>query len=181
MSNHPFSLHVPVDTSEHILGDVHAPITVVEYADLECPYCRQAAPIAPMLLERFPGKVRFVFRHYPLEEVHPHSMVAAQAAEAAAAQGKFWPMVDLLFANQSHLTRRNLHDYAERLDLDITRFERELDDSIYLQRVRESIEGGDRSGVRATPSFYINGEIQDVSYGLNRLVERIEQLAQNHR
>jgi protein-disulfide isomerase len=101
-------------------------------------------------------------------------MHAAQAAEAAGGQGKFWQMHDLLFDNQRHLTMANLREYAQRLDLDMPRFIAEMDDEIYLQRVREQMEGGKRSHVRGTPTFYINGVIHDVSFGMHALMEGVE-------
>src|SRR3954468_18028705 len=108
-----FHLTLPVNAADHTLGPDHAPVTVVEYGDFECPNCRQAAPAAKLLLEHFQGRVRFVWRHFPLEEVHPHALGAAMAAEAAAAQGKFWAMHDLLLDNQSHLKPAQLRGYAE--------------------------------------------------------------------
>ncbi len=175
MNQHrPFELAVPVAAIDHLIGAEHAPVTVVEYGDFECPNCKQAAPAVKLLLERFAGRVRVVFRHFPLEEVHPHALLAAQAAEAAGAQGKFWPMHDLLFDNQLHLKPNQLRSYAERLELNMARYTAEMDDEIYLQRVREHIEGGHQSGVRATPTFYVNGLIQDVSFGLHSLAERVE-------
>ena len=175
MTHHrPFELAVPVSPADHMLGSEHAPVTVVEYGDFECPNCKQAAPAVKMLLERFVGRVRIVFRHFPLEEVHPHALAAAVAAEAAAGQGKFWPMHDLLFDNQRHLKAPQLRGYAERLELDMTRFDAEIGDALYLQRVREDIEGGKLSGVRATPTFFINGKLQDISYGLQALEQGVE-------
>src|SRR6266403_552012 len=148
-----FELAVPVSAVDHALGASHAPVTVVEYGDFECPNCKQAAPAVKLLLERFPGRVRLVYRHFPLEEVHPHALQAALAAEAAAGQGKFWPMHDLLFDNQRHLKLPQLRGYA--------------------QRVREQVEGGERSGVRGTPTFFLNGTVQDVSFGLQALFEKV--------
>src|SRR5216117_2425428 len=98
-----FELAVPVSAVDHALGASHAPVTVVEFGDFECPNCKQAAPAVKLLLERFEERVRFVYRHFPLMDVHPHALLAAQAAEAAGAQGKFWQMHDMLFDNQSHL------------------------------------------------------------------------------
>jgi protein-disulfide isomerase len=170
----PFELAVPVSSADHMLGSEHAPVTVVEYGDFECPNCKQAAPAVKMLLERFVGRVRIAFRHFPLEEIHPHALAAAAAAEAAAGQGKFWPMHDLLFDNQRHLKAPQLRGYAERLELDISRFDAEIADALYLQRVREDIEGGKLSGVRATPTFFINGKLQDISYGLQALEQGVE-------
>jgi len=149
-------------------------VTGVEYGDFECPICKQAAPAVKLVLERFAARIRFVFRHFPIESAHPHAMHAAQAAEAAGGQGKFWQMHDLLFDNQRHLKMANLREYAQRLDLDMPRFIAEMDDEIYLQRVREQMEGGKRSHVRGTPTFYINGVIHDVSFGMHALMEGVE-------
>ena len=169
-----FELAVAVTNIDHMLGSPHVPVTVVEYGDFECPNCKQAAPAVKLMLERFADRVRVVFRHFPLEEVHPHALLAAQAAEAAGGQGKFWPMHDLLFDNQSHLKLPQLRSYAERLELDMTRYDFEIEDEVYLQRVREHIDGGVRSGVHATPTFFINGALCDVSYGIQALADGIE-------
>ncbi len=152
----------------------HAAATLVEYGDFECPNCKQAAPAVKLLLARFAGRVCYVWRHFPLEEVHPHALQAALAAEAAAGQGKFWPMHDLLFANQRHLKPQQLRGYAQQLELDLRRYDADMADTVYLQRVREDIEGGAASGVRATPTFYLNGVIQDVSFGLQHLADNVE-------
>jgi protein-disulfide isomerase len=175
-----FHLAVPVSAVDHLLGAPHAPLTIVEYGDFECPNCKQAAPAVKLLLERFAGKVRFVFRHFPLEEVHPHALAAAEAAEAAAGQGKFWQMHDLLFENQSHLKLQNLQSYADRLGLDRARYTAEMDDHIYLQRIREHMQGGRDSGVHGTPGFFVGGAIQDVSFGLRRLFDVVEAALEHH-
>ena len=167
-------LAVPLSAADHALGPAHAPVTIVEYGDFECPNCKQAAPGVKLLLTRFSDRVRFVFRHFPLEEVHPHALHAALAAEAAGGQGKFWPMHDLLFENQHHLKLRDLRGYAERLELDLGRFDADMEDEIYLQRVREHIEGGRRSGARSTPTFFVNGRVQDVSFGMQSLESAVE-------
>src|SRR6059036_3903656 len=112
-----FELAVPVSAVDHALGASHAPVTLVEYGDFECPNCRQAAPAVKLLLRRFDGRIRFVYRHFPLEEVHAHALSAAEAAESAAAQGRFWDMHDSLFAHQGELSRRHLHARAEALGL----------------------------------------------------------------
>jgi len=166
-------LAVPVSNVDHVLGAAHAVVTVVEYGDFECPNCKQAAPAVKLLLDRFAERVRLVFRHFPLEDVHPHALHAAQAAEAAAGQGKFWPMHDLLFENQRHLKLPQLHAYAERLELDMARYTGEMDDEVYLQRIREHIDGGLNSGVRSTPTFFINGMLHDTSFGLQSLAEGV--------
>lgn len=173
-THHAFELAAPVGASDHSFGPDRAAVTVVEYGDFECPSCKQAAPAVKLLLERFEGRVRFVYRHFPLEEVHPHALLAAEVAEIAAAQGKFWQMHDLLFDNQLHLKAPQLRGYAERLQLDMARYTAELDDHIYLQRVREHQQSGRDSGVRSTPGFFVNGRIQDVSYGLSSLAAAVE-------
>ena len=169
-----FELSVPVNRIDHALGASDAALTVVEYGDFECPGCKQAAPAVKLLLEHFAGRVRFVYRHFPLEEVHPHALHAALAAEAAGAQKKFWQMYDLLFEHQNHLKLKQLRGYAEQLELDMLRYDAEMDDDVYLQRVREHIDSGQRSGVRATPTFFINDALQDVSFGLQSLFDGVE-------
>ncbi|HET7363963.1 MAG TPA: thioredoxin domain-containing protein [Burkholderiales bacterium] len=174
MSRHSFELAVAVNPADHALGPSHAPVTLVEYGDFECPNCKQAAPAVKLLLKRFNGRVRLVWRQFPLEEVHPHALQAALASETAAGQGKFWPMHDLLFDNQAHLKSQQLRSYAERLELDMVRFDADMADTVYLQRVREDIESGTKSGARATPTFFLNGVIADVSGGMQRLFDSVE-------
>ena len=169
-----FELAVPVTPTDHALGASHAPVTLVEYGDFECPNCKQAAPAVKLLLKHFNGRVRFIWRQFPLEEVHPHALQAALASEAAAGQGKFWPMHDLLFDNQQHLKAPQLRGFAERLELDMVRYDGDMGDTVYLQRVREDIASGAQSGVRATPTFYLNGAIADVSGGMQRLFDTVE-------
>jgi protein-disulfide isomerase len=175
-ANQFFKLTVPVSAVDHVLGPEHAHVTVVEYADFECPNCKQAAPAVKLLLERFAERVRFAFRHNPLEEVHPHALMAAQAAECAGGQGQFWPMHDLLFENQLHLKANQLRGYAERLGLDMARYTAEMDDQVYLQRIREQQRSGRDSGVRGTPTFFVNGRIHDVSFGIHSLFDAVQAL-----
>jgi protein-disulfide isomerase len=171
-----FELTLPVGPGDHAIGPPHARVTVVEYGDFECPNCKQAAPAVKLLLERFAGRIRFVFRHFPLEEVHPHALQASEAAESAGAQAKFWPMHDLLFDNQAHLKPNQLRNYAERLQLDMTHYAADVKDRVYLQRIREHEQSGRESGVRNTPTFFVNGRIHDVSFGMPRLFEAVEGL-----
>jgi protein-disulfide isomerase len=168
-----FDLALPVSAVDHVLGPAHAPVTIVEYGDFECPNCKQAAPAVKSLVAHYANRIRVVYRHFPLEEVHPHAIHAALAAEAAGGQGKFWQMHDLLFDNQSHLKLQQLRGYAEKIELDMARYDADMDDEVYLQRVREHIESGNRSGVRATPTFFINGILQDVSFGLHMLSDGV--------
>jgi protein-disulfide isomerase len=174
-------LAVPVQPQDHVIGASHAPIVIVEYGDFECPNCKQAAPAVKLLLERFASKVQVIWRHFPLEEVHPHALAAAQASECAAGQGKFWEMHDLLFANEEHLKLNQLQSYADQLQLDMARYKAEMDDQVYLQRIREQVDGGHRSHVRGTPTFFINGRLHDVSYGIRTLFDAVEALVHHHR
>ena len=173
MPSKPFTLAVPVNPTDHILGPASARVTIVEYGDFECPSCGQAYPAVKILLKHFGDRVRFVFRHFPLLEVHPHAELAAEAAEAAGAQHKFWPMYDLLFQNPSHLKLKDLRHHAEKLELDLVRFDFELADQVYRQRVNEHVDSGKRSGVRSMPAFFVNGSLVDVSFGLDHLHDAI--------
>jgi protein-disulfide isomerase len=170
---HLMTLAVPPEPQDHFQGAEHPRVTLLEYGDFECPSCKVAAPTPRLLLERFPNKIRFIFRHFPLETAHPHALMAAEVSEAAAAQGKFWPMHDMLFQNQAHLKERDLYRYAGELGLDLARYSAEMDDHIYLQKVREHAEGGRRSHIRATPTFFLNGVIQDISFGMHALHDAV--------
>ncbi len=172
-SGHPVTLAVRPEPVDHAHGSEHAPVTVIEYADFECPGCRNAAKTSTLLLDRYPGKVRFIYRHFPVEGAHPHALKAAEASEAAAAQGKFWPMHDLLFQNQGHLKDKDLRHYATQIGVEMVRYTAEMDDHIYLQKVREQAEGGRRSHIRATPTFFVDGVVQDVSFGMQGLHDAV--------
>jgi protein-disulfide isomerase len=168
------TLAVPVRPTDHILGPDTARVTLVEYGDFECPSCGQAYPAVKILRKHFGDRLRFVFRNFPLREIHPHAELAAEAAEAAGAQQKFWPMHDMLFEHQLHLKAASLRRYAEDVELDMERYDYEMGDHVYLQRVHEHIDSGTRSRVRSTPTFFVNGVIHDVSFGLERLQQAIE-------
>jgi protein-disulfide isomerase len=161
---------------EHSVGPEDAPVTVIEYGDFECPNCKQAAPAVKLLLEHFPGKIRFIFRNFPVKERHPHAVDAAEAAESAGSQGKFWAMHDLLFDNQLKLEAENLRRYAQSLDLDLNRYAREVSDHVHLPKIGQDIRHGLKNGVRGTPGFFINGQYQDVSFGIRQLFDRVTQL-----
>ncbi len=169
-----FQLTASVNEADHSIGPTHASVVVVEYGDFECPNCKQAAPAVKLLLRHFAGRIRFVYRHFPLEEVHPQALQAAEAAESAGGQGKFWPMHDLLFDNQPHLRLPQLQSYAEKLQIDIVRYAAEMDDHRYLQRIREHMQSGRESGVRHTPTFFVDGRVQDVSFGLRSLFDAVD-------
>jgi protein-disulfide isomerase len=147
----------PVSQRDHILGPSRAPLTLVEYGDFECPHCGAAFPVVKEIGKRLGDRLQFVYRHFPLTQVHPHAELAAEAAEAAGAQERFWEMHDLLFENQQSLDDRNLLLLAESLDLDMERFTSELLEHAHHARVREDFMSGVRSGVNGTPTFFING------------------------
>lgn len=167
-------LVIPVSERDHIQGPQNAPVTLVEYGDFECPYCAAAHVIVKQVQEKLGDEMRFVFRHFPLTQIHPHAEPAAEAAEAAGAQGSFWQMHDLLYENQPRLTPPDLAAYADDLDLDTRRFVRELETGVHRQRVREDFMSGVRSGVNGTPAFFINGLRYDGSWDILPLVKALE-------
>lgn len=154
-------LRTPINGDDHSDGPETAPITLVEYGDFECPYCGRAYPIVKALQEQLGDQLRFVFRNFPIREAHPHAEKAAESAEAASEQDRFWEMHDTLFENQRRLRDSDLVDYATRLGLDVTRFTSELQSGIYEEKVQEDFMSGARSGVNGTPTFFINGERWD--------------------
>jgi protein-disulfide isomerase len=166
-------LKVPIGPTDHVRGPPEARITLVEYGDFECPICRAAEPGVRMLLDQHPATVRLIYRHFPIESAHPHALMAAEAAEAAAAEGQFWAMHALLMRPHARLDHASLLGYATQLDLDLAQFTAALDDEIYRQRVREQVDGATRSHVRTSPGFFVNGRLVDVSGGLHRLGEAI--------
>jgi protein-disulfide isomerase len=177
MSRTEFRAELTLPVSEerdHIQGANDAPVTFVEYGDYECPYCGAAYPIVKEVQARMGDRIRFVFRNFPITTSHPHAEQAAEAAEAAAAQGSFWEMHDYLYEHQRQLEDQDLRGYAEELGLDVEKFDRELADHSHAARVREDFMSGVRSGVNGTPTFYINGERHDGSYDLETLLAAIE-------
>jgi protein-disulfide isomerase len=166
----------PVSGRDHIRGPQSAEVSLVEYGDFECPYCRAAEPIVAGLIQAFGDQLSVTFRHFPLSEVHPHARHAAEVAEAAAAQGKFWEMHDLLFARQDTLDDADLLKYAAELSLDSDRVRRELAGHEHVRRVEEDQQSGLDSGVKSTPTFYIDGARYDGSVALRDLLAAIGQL-----
>jgi Na+/H+ antiporter NhaA len=158
---------------DHIRGPDDAPVTLVEYGDFECPYCGMAEGTIRELLSQHGGDVRYVWRHLPLSDVHPSAQLASEASEAAAAQGKFWEMYDLLLAHQGELTPRDLTNYATELGLDVDRFKDELRTRAYAQRVSEDVASADESGVSGTPTFFINGRRHYGAYDLDALTSAV--------
>jgi protein-disulfide isomerase len=166
---------------DHIRGPADAAVTLVEYGDYECPYCGAAYLIVKEVQARMGDRLRFVFRNFPISTSHPHAERAAEAAEAAAAQGRFWPMHDLLYENQQRLGNEDLHGYAERLGLDPERFDRELTQHVHAGRVHDDFLSGVRSGVNGTPTFYINGTRHDGSFDTETLLTALQRAAPSGR
>jgi NhaA family Na+:H+ antiporter len=163
-----------VSERDHRKGPADAPVVLVEYGDYECPYCGRADPIVQELQSRMDREILYVFRHFPIPTSHPHAQKAAEAAEAAASQGKFWEMHHLMFSRQHALDEVNLMRDAAQIGLDVERFQQELQASVYAQRVREDFLSGVHSGVNATPTFFINGLRYDGAWDLESLTEAIE-------
>lgn len=151
-------LTLPVGDRDHIAGPHDAPVTLVEYGDYECPYCKMAFPIVRAAQRALGREMRFVFRNFPLKEIHPHADHAAQAAEAAAEEGKFWEMHDSIFEHQDALEDEQLVEYAKAVGVDSARVAEVLAQNAYAARVREDFRSGVRSGVNGTPTFFINGD-----------------------
>ncbi|WP_088282199.1 thioredoxin domain-containing protein [Ideonella sp. A 288] len=155
--------------ADHSLGDPHATVTLLEYGDYECPFCIRAEPPTQRLIEASGTRLRFVFRHLPLTELHPHAELAAEATEAAAAQGRFWEMHRLLFAQTHPLDLPALTGHAASIGLDTIRFGAEMADRIYTQRIQEHRRAAALGGVKTTPTFILNGKVIDVSSGFDTL------------
>jgi NhaA family Na+:H+ antiporter len=151
-------LALPVSARDHALGSADAAVTLVEYGDFECPFCARSYPAVKALRRRFGEQLRFVFRHFPRPE-HPHARLAAEAAEAAAAQGdeQFWQMHDWMFEHQQTLEMADLLAHAREAGLNALRFEAEVRQHVYQERVLSDIQSGVRSGVHGTPTFFVNG------------------------
>lgn len=171
-------LTAPVNKNDHVVGNKNATVTLLEYGDFECPYCGQAYPIVEKIREIEGDDLRFVFRHFPLSQIHPHAFPAALAAEAAGKQKKFWEMHHMLFQNQQALEDSDLVAYAKELDLDRERFVRDMQAPDVGQKVHEDFLSGIRSGVNGTPTFFINGFRFDGSYQPEYLLAAIEEAKQ---
>jgi protein-disulfide isomerase len=163
-------LTVDVGPDDHIRGSAVGRVTLVEYGDYECPYCGEAYPIVKEIEGILGDELRSVFRNFPLSEVHPHAFQAAEAAEAAAAQGRFWEMHDRLYENQQRLSEADLLDHAQALELDVERVAAELREHAHEPRIRNDFVSGLRSGVNGTPTFFINGRRHNGSYDLETLL-----------
>jgi protein-disulfide isomerase len=171
------TLTLPVGERDHAQGPADAAVTLVEYGDYECPYCGRAYPIVKQIQQQMGRRLRFIFRNFPLKEIHPHAEPAAEAAEAAGAQGKFWEMHDRLFERQFALEDSSLLEYAADLGLDVGQVAGELAQGTHGPRVREDFRSGVSSGVNGTPTFFINGARHDASYDAATLLAALEQAA----
>jgi Na+/H+ antiporter NhaA len=162
-------LAVPVDHHrDHVRGPAEAPVTLIEYGDFECPFCGRAETVVRELLVDF-GDLRYVWRHLPLSDVHPHAELAAEASEAASAQGAFWEMHDLLLDHQGDLRMKDLHRYAEQLGLDVKLFDDEMRRHFHAPRVERDVDSADLSGVTGTPTFFVNERRHDGAYDIDTL------------
>jgi protein-disulfide isomerase len=167
-------LSLPVSIKrDHIQGKSDARVTLVEYGDYECPYCGQAYMVVKEIQKQLKDQLRFVFRNFPLTQIHPHAQQTAEAAEAAGVQKKFWDMHDILYENQQALDYYHLVEYATILGLDIERFNNDLFSHVHAGRVREDFISGVRSGVNGTPTFFVNGVRYNDSWDYGTFLDRL--------
>ena len=162
-------LAVPVSERDHIQGPDTATVTLVQYGDYECPYTRRSTWVVQAIQQQLGDQLRFVYRNFPLIEIHPHALHAAFAAEGAAAQGKFWEMHDAIFHPQHTLEDADLAQFAETVGLDLEQYTRDMTEQRGLARIKEDVEGGERSGVQGTPTFFVNGHHHDRGWDADRL------------
>src|SRR5438128_6844137 len=168
-------LVVPVSELDHSQVPATAAVTLVQYGDYECPYTRQSTTVVRAIQQQLGDKLRFVFRNFPLAEIHPHALHAAFAAEAAATQGKFWQMHDYIFHHQHTLEDSDLEQFAEAVGLDMQQFARDMAERPYISRIEADVEGGERSGVQGTPTFFINGVLYPGSWKQEALLAALEE------
>ena len=169
-----YRLDRPVGEGDHTIGGDGAKVDLVLYGDYECPYTARTHPIIKEILDRMREQVRFTTRYFPLSDIHPHAELAAEAAEAAAAQGKFWEMHEALYGLLGRQDKPHLLLRAEALGLDADRFGRELEGGVHARRVQRDKESGERSGVESTPTFYVNGIRYDGENEIGPLVEALQ-------
>ena len=168
------TLTQPVSADDHAEGTADAPLTLVEYGDYQCPYCGAAYPVVKRLQKTLGKKLRFVFRNFPLTQAHPYALIAAEAAEAAALQGKFWEMHDLLFEQQTFLKPDIIPSWAKRIGLDLEKFGNDIKQGVIENRIKEDRQSGIRSGVNGTPTFFVNGTRYDGSPDYDSLLAALE-------
>lgn len=167
---------VTLTKTDHIQGDKNAAIELVEYGDYQCPYCGQAYFIVKDIQKKLGKNLKFVFRNYPLEQLHPYAFHAAIAAETAGLQGKFWEMHDMLLENQRHLDDPSLIRYAKELGLDLKKFEQEFGDETTVQKIENDVNSGNRAGVEGTPTFFVNGKLYEGNWTGSEFLEDLKSL-----
>jgi protein-disulfide isomerase len=178
MSDDEAILVEPVGGNDHIQGNPSAQVTLLEYGDYECPYCGEAYGVLKEVQKHMGATIRFVFRNFPLREMHPHAMKAAEAAEAAGAQGKFWEMHDMLYENQESLAIEDLRGYAKALGLDSAKFDHALEAGTYKAKIMHDFKTGVMSGVNGTPTLFINDERYEDERDVPTLVKYLKMAAQ---
>jgi protein-disulfide isomerase len=171
-------LAVPVSERDHSQGPETATVTLVQYGDYECPYTRQSTWVVQDIQKQLGDKLRFVFRNFPLTEIHPHALHAALAAEAAASQGKFWQMHDYIFHHQHTLEDTDLASFAETLGLDLQQYARDMAHQSFLPHIEEDVESGESSGVQGTPTFFINRVMHRGSWEHDALLAALQAASQ---
>ena len=169
-------MYLEVNKNDHIQGSVNAPIELIEYADFQCPYCGRAYYIVKKLQKKLGNNIKFVFRHFPLTELHPYALHASIAAEIAGSYGKFWEMHDLLFENQNALDDYYLLEYAKKLGIKATDFEMDFGKDRFYQKVKDDYDSGIENGVQGAPTFFVNGELYDGNWMTSEFVEYLESL-----
>ena len=170
----PPALSQSLSGEDHVIGSADAALELVMYGDFQCPYSAAAHPIVGRIRHRFGDRLLYGFRHFPLRDIHPDAQLAAEAAEAAAAQGAFWPMHDRLFESRGALARKDLIGHAGSLGLDSERFAGELDASTHAERVQRDVASGQACGVSGTPAFFVNGRLHEGSYDAGTLTAALE-------
>jgi len=168
-------LKPPLQETDHYFGNPASPLQLLEFGDFQCPHCGAAYPILERIKKKYGTRMVFIFRHFPLSKSHPYAQLAAIVSEAAARQGKFWEMYNLIFENQTGMNRQHLFGLAKTLPLDMPRFEKDVADPALSKTVEANFESGIISGVNGTPSFYINGEKYNGPYDFDSLSEALEQ------
>jgi protein-disulfide isomerase len=166
-------LKVPVSSEDHIQGNEHTPLTLVEYGDYECPYCGMVYPVVKRLQKHFGDRLRFVFRNFPIIDSHPHAGIAAMTAEFAATKKKFWEMHDLLYENQEFLELSDLMSYTKSLNLSTADLQNAIENEIFAEKIQSDFMGGVRSGVNGTPTFFINGNRFDAPFEYENMLRAL--------
>jgi protein-disulfide isomerase len=176
-ANYQARLRVPISREDHSLGPENASITLIEYGDFECPHCARAFAAVHRLLDALEGDLRFIYRHFPVTQIHPHALERARAAEAAGLQGRFWEMHALLYENQEEVGEDSLLSFARTLGLDLSRFEADQGSPQVQEKIERDIEGGVRGGVNGTPTFFVNGVRYDGDWSRPGFLEELMQAA----